>query len=134
MTCRSYFIFASVILLWSLWAAPAHAHTALTCRGNVAILNSNHLVPVIMNVTNLSIGGVIGLNQPIMMDTEQEIGLTIRTIQKTSRSWTVIAESSNPHAILSFRLQSKLGTIVVSDFKGFEEGNPFGPGEFACER
>jgi hypothetical protein len=134
MACRSHLIVASAVLLWSLWAYPAHAQTTLTCRGNVAIPNSSHFVPVIMSISDLSVGGVLGLNQPITMDTEQEIELKIRTIQKSSHSWTVIAESANPHVILSFRLHSNRGTIVVSKFKGFEENSPFGPGDLMCER
>lgn len=131
--------FASILFgcLLAVISSPAIASTQSVCRGQVTLSAGAKKVDVALPQPVLDEEGQMGLWHPITEDTENGVQLTIQKIIKTSAGVRVLAtyDYSDYTGFLTFDfIEYETGNVVLSDFKGFEGANSFGPSELKCSR
>lgn len=125
----------TIFLLFFFSSATFAAFEPLVCQGQVT-LTKNFAVDVVLSLSSLNEGDLIDLFSPITSDEDADVQLTQQKIFKTKHGLRVIAtyDDSNGSAFMTFELKQRDdGSAVLSDFKGFEGSQSFGPAELNCK-
>jgi len=111
---------------------------AFECRGEVLLpvakfKTSAYLNIPVSEVSQLEVGNIMSLGNPITMDTENVVQLDILSVEKIEAGVQVIAKARGEDGIYSLNLTSENGVTQVTNFKGFEANIPFGPATLICK-
>lgn len=122
------------VLVFGLLALPGASFAGSPCRGDVPIPGSYTVERTIYWDTKNE-GDSLALSSPVTQDALQIIHLTIQKVIKTSDGQRFIAtyDQTEGNGFVAFESrQLPTGETVLSDFKGFEAGIPFGPAVLTC--